>query len=328
MPAQPASRTGGAPESQDQVAALELHLRSLEQGDLISLGGIAIVGTTSSEVTGSKTRKKANGVDVTSVTLEIESGWYAVLSQDCDIVRPPALEPVIIVAPVLYVPQDEWLALRRGMLSYRRFSLDPEALEPIEGSAAHRSGSDGMPVVDIRYISGIDKTALAAHYEQRFPLRGANKVRFADWIGARFARESFPDPVAETVLPEVQSRLISMQKARDSRGSSASPAMRLACSCSEWYVRATDRYVEVMGRRDPGLAKANGLLGAVKGQPTETAWNESDFEAGAKKLSSEINRRLGGSGFSVKMTTEDFDLLSAAAFETYALWVSEDPPPP
>ena len=88
MPAQPASRTGGAPESQDKVTALELHLRSLEQGDLISLGGIAIVGTTSSEVTGSKTRKKANGVDVTSVTLEIESGWYAVLSQDCDIVLP------------------------------------------------------------------------------------------------------------------------------------------------------------------------------------------------------------------------------------------------
>lgn len=92
---------------------------------------------------------------------------------------------------MLYVPQDEWLALRRGTLSYRRFPLGPEALEPIDGSAAHRSGSDGMPVVDIRYISGIDKTALAAHYEKRFPLRGTNKVPFADWIGARFARESF-----------------------------------------------------------------------------------------------------------------------------------------
>lgn len=325
MPARRTSPAGRTPRAQDHGAALDLHLRSLEQGDLISLGGIAIVGTTSSEVTGSSGRKKAGGVDVTSVTLEIESGWYAVLSQDCDIVRHPSVEPIIVVAPVLYVPENEWAALRRGMLSYRRFPLNPDALVPIEGSGAHIAGSDGMPVVDIRYISGIDKTALAAHYEQRFPLRGREKVRFADWVGARFSRESFPDPVADTVLPEVHSRLISMQKARDSRGSSASPAMRLACSCSEWYVRATDRYVEVMGRRDPDLARENGFLGAVKGKPSETAWNEADYEAAAKKLSGEINRRLGGGGFSVKIITEDFDVLSAAAFETYALWASEDP---
>ena len=325
MPAGPTSRTGRTQGNQDQGAALDLHLRSLEQGDLISLGGLAIVGTTSSEVTGSGRRTKATGVDVTSVTLEIESGWYAVLSQDCDIVRHPSVEPVIVVAPVLYVPENEWLALRRGMLSYRRFPLNPEAVAPIEGSGAHRAGSDGTPVVDIRYISGIDKTALAAHYEQRFPLRGREKVRFADWIGSRFARESFPDPISDKILPEVHSRLVSMQKARDSRGSSASPAMRLACSCSEWYARASDRYVEVMGRRDPELATANGFLRAVKGNPAETTWNEADFEAGAKKLSGEINRRLGVSGFTVKITTEDFDVLSAAAFETYALWASEDP---
>lgn len=126
----------------------------------------------------------------------------------------------------------------------------------------------------------------------------------------------------------MQSRLISMHKAPDSRGPPSSPPMRSACSCSERYARATDRYVEVMGRRDPGLVKTNGPPGAVKGQPGETAWNESNLEAGAKKLTSEINRRLGGSGFTVKMTTEDFDLLSAAAFDTYAVWVSDDPPPP
>lgn len=327
MPAQPSRGSARLADDQKRVAGLELHLRSLEQGDLIDLGAIAIVGTTTSEVTGTRGRKAA-GVEVTSITVETESGWYAVLTQDCDIVRQASLEPCIVVAPVLYVPEEEWRQLRRGMLSYRRFPLDPEALEPIEGSAAHRSGSTGMPVVDVRYVSSIDKTALAAHYDQRFPLRGERKVRFADWVGSRFARQSFADPVADTILPEVAARLTSMQRARDNRGANATPAMRVACSCNEWYVRATDRYVEVMGRRDPELAKANGLLATVKAEPTETTWNVQDFDAGAKKLSAEINHRLGGSGFTVKVVTEDFHELSAAAFETYALWVSEDPPPP
>jgi len=327
VPAQPSSALGCPASDRETITGLELHLRSLEQGDLISLGAIAIVGTTASEVTGTKGRHSVE-VEVTSITVETESGWYAVLTQDCDIVRQSSLEPCIVVAPVLYVGEEEWRQLRRGMLSYRRFPLDPDALEPIEGSAAQRSGSAGMPVVDVRYVSSIDKTALAVHYDQRFPLRGEHKVRFADWVGSRFARESFADSVANTVLPEVQARLTSMQKARDSRGSNATPAMRVACSCNEWYVRASDRYVEVMGRRHPELAKANGLLASVRSEPTETTWNENDFHAGAMKLSTEVNRRLGGSGFSAKIVTEDFHQLSAAAFETYALWISEDPPTP
>lgn len=267
------------------MTGLETHLRSLEQGDLIGIGAVAIVGTTQSEVTGQSevagtgTRQP---VQVTSITIETESGWYAVLTQDCDVARPPSLEPCIAIAPVLYVPEAEWNQLRRGLLSYRRFPLEPSALEPMEGSAARAVGTAGMPVVDIRYVSSLDKTALALHYQQRFPLRGGNKARFADWVGSRYSREAFVDSVSEKVLPEIRNRLVSMQKGRDARGGSATPAMRVACSCSEWYVRASDRHVEVMGRRDPGMARANGLLGPVSTEATETTWNLRDLDGGAQ----------------------------------------------
>jgi hypothetical protein len=88
VPAQPSRGSAQPPDDQDRVAGLDLHLRSLEQGDLIGLGAIAIVGTTTSEVTGTAGRPAVE-VEVTSITVETESGWYAVLTQDCDIVRQP-----------------------------------------------------------------------------------------------------------------------------------------------------------------------------------------------------------------------------------------------
>jgi hypothetical protein len=169
------------------------------------------------------------------------------------------LEPCLTIAPVLYVPDVEWLALRQGLGSYRRYWLDPDTVAPLDDEHAANIGPDLRPVVDIRYNSSLDKTALAAHYEQRFPLRGRQKIAFQDWVGSRFARESFDDSVHDEILPVVAAKLVAVQRERAAKEGSASPTARVASSCSQWYVRNTDRYVEVMGRRDPELAKSNGL---------------------------------------------------------------------
>ena len=47
-------------------------------------------------------------------------------------------------------------------------------------------------MIDIRYISSLDKTALAGHYEQRFPLRGKHKIRFQEWVGCKIRSDTSP----------------------------------------------------------------------------------------------------------------------------------------
>lgn len=314
MPPSPSEAVGAA----ETHVALETHLRVLEQGDLISIGAVAIVGTTSSEVTGDP---NARTVGVASVTVETPSGWYAVLSQDCDIQRPPDLEPCVTIAPVLYVPGDEWEALRNGLGSYRRYPLNPATVDPIDDEHAAQIVGDLRPVIDIRYVSSLDKTALADHFDTRYPLRGDRKVRFQDWVGSRFSRESFDDTVHEQVLPHVRARLDALQKARRSKGPAASPAMRVASSCSELYVRSTDRYVEVMGRRDPELARSNGLLSPADGT---LEWNERDFAGSEEWINKDLAKRVAGTGYTARFNTVDFDTLPATLFETYAVWLGGD----
>ena len=311
----------------DGEAALAANLRSLEQGDLISVGAVAIVGTTTSEVTGAEAPV---GLGVASITVETPSGWYAVLTQDCDIVRTADLEPCIAIAPVLYVPPDEWDSIQKGLGSYRRYALDPDDVEPLDEAHAAAVGDDHRPVVDIRYISSLDKTALAEPFDVSYPLRGLHKIRFQDWVGSRFSRESFANELEADVLPVVRAKLKALQSARRKKQNDASPLMRLASTCSQWYIRATDRYVEILGRLDPTLSKENGFLKIDQGQ---FLWNTRDLDQAARTMSRDLNKRIAGSGYAVTLFTQDFEDLSVVQFETYALWLADDadqldgPPP-
>ena len=67
---------------------LEQLLRTLRQGDLISLGAVTLVGAGPSAAV-SAADAEVDDDALWSVTVESDAGWYVVVSQDCDIVRDP-----------------------------------------------------------------------------------------------------------------------------------------------------------------------------------------------------------------------------------------------
>jgi len=315
------------PRPRSAQGKLEVILRTLEQGDLISLGAVAIVGSHASEVLAAAgDDPAAAGPTVASLTVECASGWYAVLTQDCDIVRDVDVEPCIAVAPVIYIPREQWDRLSCGQTSYREFPLDPAEVRPLDEAHAQGVPAGHCPVVDVRFVTSLDKTLLREGFERRAPLHGQHKTRFQEWLGARFGRESFDDPVAETVLPIARQVLDGQLGVFGEQGSKAPASAKMVASVSQWYVRCTDRYVEIVGRRSAAHGRASGLLRAKGG---DLAWNLAECQAGEKQLSEMVRIRVGKTGYTVKVLTADFSTdLTVDEFETFALWTVQDEPPP
>ncbi|CAB4998886.1 unannotated protein [freshwater metagenome] len=302
---------------------LESRLQEIEQGDLISFGAVGIV-TRKGAAFAASAGLEGDGAGVVALTVETAAGWYAVLSQDCDIVRGVDAEPTLTVAPVMFIPHNDWQRLHLGQTSFRQFALTPEAVSPIDEEHAVRIPDGHAPVVDIRYVSTVDKTALEGGFERRAPLVGDNKREFQVWVGQRFGRESFADAVHETVLPSARRVLDAALKAR--QAGDTSPMSVTVATVSEYWVRATDRYVEVLGRLEPTRGRAAGMLVTAAGVST---WNERALDEGCRKLSQASARLMRQAGYTVKFTVKDFAELSAAEAETYTLWrVQDDPPPP
>lgn len=303
---------------------LQARLRGVEQGDLVSFGAIGIAVRPGSAIAAAAGLADDETPEVVTLTIETASGWYAVVSQDCDIVRDVADEPCLTVAPVVYVEPEAWTRLHLGQTSYRQFPLPDETVAPVDDEHAARIPAGHRPVVDIRYVGTLDKTALSGGFAQRHPLTGKDKLAFQTWVGARFGRESFADDVHEKVLPAARAALDAAVTAH--LGGERSAQARTVASVSQYWVRATDRYVEVMGRLEPNRARASGTLRRAHGSDT---WATSEFVAGCRELSKAANTAMRGSGYTIKFTVANFDEheLTAAEFETYALWHVTDEPP-
>jgi len=195
-----------SPTSAAAWEPLEARLRSIEQGDLIGFGAIGIAVRTGSALAERAGLTDAAPGDVVSLSIETASGWYAVLTQDCDVVRRVEDEPCLTVAPVLYVPKATWDALSSGLSNYRMFPLPVGQVAPVDEAHSARIPDGHLPVVDIRYVGSVDKTALL-QIPQRHVLVGKVKLRFQEWVGQRFGRESFADAVHARVLPAARQAL-------------------------------------------------------------------------------------------------------------------------
>ncbi len=301
-------------------AALEARLRSIEQGDLIGFGAIGVAVHQGSAFALQAGLVGDESTDVVSLSVETASGWYAVLTQDCDVVRSVADEPCLTVAPVLYVPRADWTRLASGFTSYRQFALPVDKVAPIDDAHSTCVPREHAPVVDIRYVGSVDKTALF-DVQQRHVLVGQDKRRFQEWVGQRFGRESFADAVHQRVLPAARKVLEDTRKSVPNAASKDAAAF--VSSVCEWYVRCTDRYVEVMGRLDADRGRAASTLTRVNGQ---SSWNTERLHRGGTLLARQAIAVLRGGGYAIAFTAADFDQLSAREFETYALWVVQDEP--
>jgi hypothetical protein len=324
------SSSPNSTEGTDSQFRLEALLGTIKQGDVISFGAIAIVGTHASKVfreAGDLTPTEiTRDAKVASMTIEYASGWYAVLSQDCDIVRTIDVEPCLLIAPVVYIPEAEWDRLDAGQTSYRFFALQPDRIVPLPQSDPELLVSR-KPVVDIRYATSVDKTALttAQNWTRNTPLVPDQRHRFAHWLGSRFARYPFEDGVVKEVLPQVRATLDVLRRQRSQTDvDQHTPAVRFVGCIREWYVREMELNVEIMGRLDQGGMRAEKVLKTLNAEPVV---DEVKLKAGANALRTAIVARMPRTaGYAVSVTYHDFSVLDVAQYETYSLWIVQDDP--
>ncbi len=293
---------------------LQRQLSSLRQGDLISLGGVAIVGTGPARA---YTRTGASTPDdeLWNVTVETDTGWYVVLSQDCDIVRSPDLEPVLVVSPVQLVPASRWAGLRGGPYSPRLF--------PFPDDKGISDNTEDLPVVDIRYLTCVDKTALDHHdVATSRPLTGPQRARFQRWVARRFARAANDDMVERDVLSKAGRRVRNLAQSFTT-AQKATPAMRLVAAAEEWYLAGTDQLIELRPVITEGSARVAQLWDDTAG-----TLRADLIEQGADQLQTDLRKRLPrGAGFVVRVVPSTLDAVPASEYLTWSAWTLESQDP-
>jgi hypothetical protein len=293
---------------------LEQLLRTLRQGDLISLGAVTLVGAGPAAALDAAAAQVDEDT-LWSVTVESEAGWYVVLSQDCDIVRDPDEEPCIVVCPLDYVPGQRWKQLRGGPYSPRHF--------PFPDDKGLRPDDQRWPVASLLYVSSVDKTALLhSSVKQLSPLTGPQRARFGRWVARRYGRPAHDDLVERDVLSRAGGRIQDLAKSY-SRADSPTDVMRLIAATEEWFVEATDQNVKLHAILTEGSANAAGLWDDKTGD-----WHHRRIEQAAGQLRKDLAKRLPpGSGYALAVNTTTLDRVPASQYLAWSVWTLEGSDP-
>jgi len=308
-----------APVVAEKLAAL---LRELRQGDLISLGAVTLVGKGPAAATAAAKAVPAPD-ELWSVTVESDVGWYAIVSGPCDIERRPEVEPCLAISPVRLVTPQRYQELRSGSYSPREFPLPA-------GKLAHacRVPEAGAfcPVVDVRYITSLDKTALLhPDVATLRPLTGPQKKRFGLWIGHRFARPAHPGEIEDNVLGRL-GRIVRRLAGEYQRNEpkQRSVEARLVGAATEWLITPSDRLVEITVIVSEPTCREAGFFNTKAGEI-----DESGVEGATKRLATALRSALPrGVGYVVRVLARTLDGMTAAdylALEPWS-WADDDDP--
>lgn len=295
---------------------LESYLSNIRQGDLISLGAVNLVGVGSSEAWNSTaehegTSSKPEGL--WSLTIESDAGWYAIITQDCDIARHPSIEPCLVVCPVRFVTDEDWMKLRSGPGSPRTFPFPDES----------RISREGMkPIADLRFVTSIDKTALLHDsVDVAHPLTGPQRTNFARWVGARYARMPHSDELERNVLPKAEA-VIRKLASKFAKGDKGDPAARLVASTDAWYIDGNDLRITFIAITSEASAKRGSFW-------KDNAFDAKQIDAAVKSLENKIRAGLpDNSGYSCQVELQTLHSVSAAEFRSWSEWVVEKQPDP
>ena len=286
---------------------LDQLLRTLRQGDLVSLGAVTLVGAGPAAAVDAAAAEVGDDT-LWSITVESEAGWYVVLSQDCDIVRKPDEEPCVVVCPLVYVPESRWRQLRRGPYSPRQF--------PFPDDKGLRPDGDRWPAASLLYVSSIDKTALLHDsVRQLAPLTGPQRAQFGRWVARRYGRPAHDDLVERDVLSKAGARIRDLAKSY-AKADNPTDVMRLVAAAEEWYVEATDRNVKLHAVLTEGSANAAGLW-----NDKTSDWHHQRIEQATGQLRRDLAKRLpANSGYALAVNTATLDTVPASQYLTWAVW--------
>lgn len=295
-------------------AAYVKAVSDLAQGDVISLGAVSLVGRGPSEaIQGTTADPEA---ELWSLTIESEVGWYAVISQDCDIARTPDIEPALVVCPIQYITDDAWALLRAGGGSPREFPFPDGRKLPQKPGYKH--------VADLRFVTSVDKTTVATNSVSFLrPLTETQRTNFRNWVGSRYAREPHPDDLERDVLPRLAKMIKKIASSND-QSVKNSPERRLIDATQGWHLEGTAKRAAFLLILTMSSAKEAGFL-----DKSGMKLLKGDLESACNRLKNKMFSALKtdeGCVISVEATT--LHGISAAKFQTYSEWIIEKPVDP
>jgi hypothetical protein len=242
-----------------------------------------------------------------------ETGWYVLLTQDCDIVREPAREPTVLLAPLVLVDQGDWNDLTRNGYSLRRF--------PYPGGEFSGIPAVKALAVDLAWTTSVLKGSIGSPSVNVVrPLTGPNKRAFSEWLAARTGRAPFPDDVVAAVLDpcyDVRRRLSAKYDTAIAAGATPTAQSRAVAAAERWYARHDGRLVTLLGQVSARSLAAATFIdqdGAVL--IDELARAQAKLEAEVVKR---MNRVDAHSGYIIKVVLADLANLRADQFLQFAL---------
>lgn len=294
-------------------------LTSVAQGDVISVGVVNVAGQ------GPSAELSDAGIttpdDVWNLTVQSEIGWYVVLSQDCDIVRDPSVEPCVVVCPVTTVTETRYRELRSGGYSPRDFPL-PDA--KLRAAIGKKKSESFFPVANQRFVTSVLKEALLAPDVRVLrPLTGRQQQRLREWAGMRYARTPHPDAAEEHVLGRAAS-IVAKYNRETSTPGQQTLQHKLVAATDTWLVRCTELSVALCPVITLDRAKDAGMLVQASGELDAGA-----IHAACRKLANEIASRITrDSGFRISVEARTWESMSAGEFTDHAIWSWERQPDP
>lgn len=291
-------------------------LSPLQQGDALSGLTLAVAGVGPAGVETlpkGVAHPEVGTTDAWASALGSDSGWYVLLTQDCDVVREAEREPTVLIAPLVLVKKDRWLDLRRNGYSPRWYAYPSEKFSDVP---------EGMGLaVDLAWTTSILKGALVTPQVQAVrPLTGPAKRSFGEWLASRTGRAPFPDDVVRLVLDpcyEVRKRL-SDSFDRAKAPENARVEGRVVAAVDRWFAHHDGRRVTLLGALTGPRLQAAGLTDKDSGRVLT-----ADLAAGQEKLQDLVvkamNKANPHSGYEVKITCADLATIRADQFLQFSL---------
>lgn len=184
--------------SAGQAAALERFRARLSQGDVVHIQAFAVLGAPAATLLGdTHEAEEVAPYGITAVERRLDSGLWAIVTQTCDIRREIEVEPFLQLAPLVDASETGWERARDGASSTRRFAF-PRPIEDCRN-----------PVLDIRIVQTIEKTALVADGVDpiEIGMDRAQRLRLSVWLSRRYARHAFPDEVEDSALRRLREEI-------------------------------------------------------------------------------------------------------------------------
>lgn len=219
--------------------------------------------------------------------LEIASGWTAIVTQTCDVVRGLGQVAHLQLMPVVELSKKEWneaLNGRRGTL----FSLPAAESLDIE-----------FPAVDCAICFPVSKAALAHGGVKtvRTPLDPASRILLSHWLMRRVGRHAFPDDLETHVLAPLRGKL-GRSMGKNSPAGFLADALIGVWSSPEWAASVSIYFIV-----DENRLRSGGV--------------DVDVSKAAEEILVPVRKALGTAGISVQVAGSVRTLEGTSAYDLF-----------